>query len=85
MILFSCRRVAELTSKELDARLRLLELVCAGGHRLLCAPCRRYREQLRALDAVAREFLRGAPDAGDERLPDDARARIRDELTRAPG
>jgi len=80
MILFSCRRVVQLTSKELDARLRLTELVCAGGHRLLCGQCRLYRQQLHAIEAAVREYLREAPGRGDERLPDDAKARIRDLL-----
>lgn len=80
MILFSCRRVAELASKELDARLRRTEWVCAGGHRLLCGQCRLYRKQLFAIDAAIRESVRDALDAGDEPLPDEAKVRIRDTL-----
>ena len=85
MILFSCRRVAEISSKELDARLKLTELVCAGAHRRMCAPCRRYRAQLRAVDRAARELVRQAPDAGDEHLPAKAKARMRVRLAAAEG
>jgi len=76
MILLSCRRVAEISSKELDARLRLTELLCGGFHRLMCGPCQRYRAQLRAIEVATREAVRTDLDAGDERLPDESKARI---------
>ena len=80
MILFSCRRVSEISSKELDARLKLTELLCAGAHRRMCAPCRRYRAQLQEVDRVARELIRNAPDAGDETLTPESKARIKRQL-----
>ena len=83
MILFSCRRVAEISSKELDTRLRLTELLCGGFHRLMCGPCRRYRAQLLALEAATREAVRTDVDTGDARLPDESKTRIRGHLAAA--
>ncbi len=85
MILFSCRRVSEISSKELDARLALTELVCAGAHRRMCAGCRRYRAQLQEVDRAARELVRQAPDAGDVNLPTEAKDRMRARLAAAEG
>jgi hypothetical protein len=76
MILFSCRRVSEISSKELDTRLRLTELVCAGAHRAMCGACGRYRAQLRALDRAVRAFVRAESDDGDATLPEASKARI---------
>lgn len=76
MILFSCRRTAELTSKGYDTRLTVGERLGAGGHRLMCADCRRFRRQMDAVERAVAAFARTAPDAGDERLPEEVKERI---------
>lgn len=88
MILFSCRRVAEISSLELDARPRLTERLSAGAHRLMCRDCRSYRAQLRALHRAVAESVRDESDGTGPALPDEAKARIAsnlDSATRDPG
>ncbi len=84
MILFSCRRAAELTSKELDARLAPGERVGLAAHRAVCAHCRRYRDQLARVDRAVAELLAAADPAGDG-LSDEAKGRMRQALRAAGG
>lgn len=73
--MITCRRAAEWTSRELDERLSAGRRFALGFHRLVCVQCRRFRDQLAAVDAVAGELLAdgvvgsvGLPDAAKERI-----------------
>jgi predicted anti-sigma-YlaC factor YlaD len=71
----SCKRAAELTSRELDTPLPLGTRAVLGFHRLVCAACRRFRGQLAEVDrAVAVYVTTGV--AESVHLPDDVRERI---------
>ncbi len=83
MIAFSCRRVAELTSKELDAKLRLDERFALGFHRLGCAACRRFRTQVGEIDRVLGEYASEASGAEAVRMPHESKARLKDVLRAA--
>ena len=77
--MITCKKSAELTSRELDAALSGLQRFALGFHCLLCGNCRRFRAQLGRLDRAAGELIAGEPPAG-EPLPDDARGRIQAKL-----
>ena len=73
--MISCKRAAELTSRELDVPLGFGGRTLLGFHRLVCAACRRFRTQLVEVDRAVGEFLAvGVLDS--VALPDDARERI---------
>jgi len=55
--MITCRRAAELISKELDTELPLPQRVGLEIHSLVCSRCRRYRRQLSTVENAAREFL----------------------------
>lgn len=78
-MIVDCREATELTSAELDRPLTFRERARLTAHRIFCAPCRAYRRQLETLRGLATR-LSDAPPAGEEKLPDDARARIRERL-----
>jgi predicted anti-sigma-YlaC factor YlaD len=78
----SCKRAAELTSRELDRPLPAVQRFALGFHRVMCAACRRFRTQLAEVDRAAGEFARAA-DGPDAALPADARERIRRALDAA--
>ena len=63
----TCRRAAELISRELDTDLLLHQRAGLGFHTLLCGACRRFRRQLGAVDEAVGEFFvtadAGTPDA----------------------
>ena len=74
--MMSCRRAAELTSKELDTELRPGERVALGFHRLVCGACRRFRAQLAEIDRAVARTLTGPAGDASVALPAAARARI---------
>ena len=78
--MISCRRAAELASKELDTELRPRERVALGVHRLVCGACRRFRTQLaeidRAVTQTLAQTLAGPGGNPSVALPDAARARL---------
>ena len=53
----TCRRAAELISRELDTTLPLPRRAGLGFHTLLCVACRRFRQQLRAIDGAIADAL----------------------------
>ncbi len=79
-----CEAMSRLASESLDRDLGRAERVVLGSHRLYCGACRRYARQvarlragLRRLSARLDDDLIPGPD-----LPDDARARIKDALSK---
>ncbi|WP_020470092.1 hypothetical protein [Zavarzinella formosa] len=85
MILFSCRRAAELTSKELDTPLRVDERVALAAHRLMCAACCRFRSQLGEINQVLDKFVTMPPkiDSDSTGMADESKIRIKDSLRAA--
>lgn len=78
--MISCKRAAELTSRELDDRLPAGQSFALGFHRLLCVNCRRFRGQLAEVDRAAGEAVSAGACPEDVRLPEVARGRIRHAL-----
>jgi predicted anti-sigma-YlaC factor YlaD len=82
----SCERVALSESESLDRDRSELELLMINAHRLACPACRRFRRQVRSLDAALAR-IRARREAGDKLsglfLPPDARRRIKAALRRA--
>lgn len=74
--MMSCRRAAELTSKELDTELRAGERVALGFHRLMCRACRRFQAQLAEIDRAVARTLAGPAGGPSVGLPEAARERI---------
>ena len=60
----TCRRAAELVSRELDLDLPFRQRLGMRLHLLYCNACRRFRRQLGIVDSAVAEFLATA-DAGD--------------------
>ena len=65
--MITCRRAAELISRELDADLPLHQRVVLRFHKMVCGACRRFWRQLGAVDEAVEEFftkaVSGDPDA----------------------
>jgi hypothetical protein len=70
-----CRTAVELICRSVDAPLSAGERVGLGVHTLFCGPCRRFREQMRRLDAACESAPREDPPGGDT-LSTAARERI---------
>jgi hypothetical protein len=75
--MLNCRDATRLISDGLDRSLSWLERLGLGVHLLGCGPCCRFRRAVRWLQGA----LASAPE--DERLPPEARERIRIALERA--
>ena len=82
-MIVTCRRAAELTSRELDTTLTLGVRLAFGTHRLFCTKCRRFRTQLVEIDRALRECLTEFAEAGDESLPHESKVRIKHALSGA--
>jgi hypothetical protein len=70
-----CRTAVELICRSVDAPLSAGERVGLGVHTLFCGPCRRFRRQLRRLDAACGAAAWEEPKGG-ESLSAAARERI---------
>jgi hypothetical protein len=75
--MLTCRDITRLISDRLERRLSWFEWLCLGVHLLGCEPCCRFRRAVRWLH----NSLASAPE--NERLPAEARERIRLALERA--
>lgn len=76
-----CREASMLASRALDEPLSVSERIALGGHRLVCASCRRFGRQLRLLhEALKNRRIAPDPDSG---LSPEARSRIEEVLVRA--
>ncbi len=82
-MIYSCRRVAELTSQELDTPLPLNKRLALGVHRLMCSACRRFRTQLREIDRAIGEYVCATSRVTTVRLPDESKMRIKEVLREA--
>jgi len=78
--MLSCKEVTLLASKALDTRLSWQERWAVRLHLLYCHGCRQFRKQIEFLRRVARRPE--ATSAGNSRLPESARTRIRSTLQR---
>lgn len=81
--MLNCRQVTQLVSQSMDTRLRWHERAVVRLHLLYCVWCRRYASQIRFLRKAARELADGADQQAPEKLPSEARAKIRDRLRQA--
>lgn len=80
-MMITCRQAAELVSERLDRRLSLGERLRLRLHLALCRSCARYQTQLRFLRrALKRRARQPAKPEPGQRLPEDARERIRRRL-----
>jgi hypothetical protein len=73
-----CAAASELASQAMDEPLKLPERLALRGHQLVCAPCRRFRDQLALIRDICRHrsnLLSGLVQEG-EGLSDEARNRI---------
>lgn len=72
----SCRRAAQMISRELDEPLRRGERFALGVHRFLCTDCRRFSTQLGEVEDSWRSFVRDDADDTGEAMPVEVKARI---------
>jgi predicted anti-sigma-YlaC factor YlaD len=82
----SCAKVSIYESDSLDQRLSRWERLMVNAHQFSCPACRRFRRQVRSLDAALAR-IRARREAGDKLaglfLPPDVRRRIKAALRRA--
>ena len=79
----TCEQAAGLVSREADGGLPADGRVWFALHLLICGDCRRYRRQVRLVDAAARAVAESA--VADDGLPAAARERITAALRAGPG
>ncbi len=77
--MITCRKAAELSSRELDAGLSLAARLAVGVHCVVCGKCRTFRGQVAEVNRVLSEYVTDKVPPGDG-LPADARDRIRVKL-----
>lgn len=70
-----CCEHAELLSRQMDAPLSAGEAVGLRLHLIICAGCRRFREQTRQIRTLAMGWMRRDVESG-EPMPREARERI---------
>lgn len=77
-----CEEASVLASQELDEPLGGLDRIALTGHLLVCAACRRFRAQLRAIrrSALASKAAPAGGPAPGEGLSREARRRIAEAL-----
>ncbi len=76
--MISCRRAAELISKELDTDLSFQQRVRLGFHTIVCSGCRRFRRQLKVIDVAVTEFFEISSDENSETsLSADSKQRLK--------
>jgi hypothetical protein len=75
-----CREAARLQSNALDVKLSFGQRFGLRIHLLICKWCRRYGTQIRFLRKAALEHHEKLTEASSQKLPDDARKRIKEKL-----
>lgn len=76
-----CQEMVRWTSQDLDGQLRWHQRARMQVHFLICALCKRYREQLIALRAALRSNPERLADSGEEqKLSPEAKQQIKDAL-----
>jgi hypothetical protein len=76
----SCRDASRLQSETLDQKLSFSKRLGLSLHLLVCKWCRRYGKQVRFLRAAAHEHPERLAEAAPQKLPDEARERIKQRL-----
>jgi len=76
----NCRHASRLQSEALDHKLSILQRVGLWIHLVLCRWCRRYGKQIRFLRHAAHEHPDKLAEPARQKLPDDARERIKQKL-----
>lgn len=67
--MFSCRRVAELLSQQLDEPLGLFDLVRLRVHMSMCSNCRNVGRQMGAIRPASAEWFAADAGADAEAVP----------------
>jgi len=75
-----CRHASRLQSEALDHKLPILHHIGLRIHLVLCRWCRRYGKQIRFLRHAAHEHPDKLAEPARQKLPDDARERIKQKL-----
>ena len=76
----NCREASRLQSEALDAKLSFSKRLGLWLHLLICKWCRRYGSQIEFLRNAALEHPEDITEAVPQKLPADARERIRQRL-----
>ena len=76
----NCRQASRLQSEALDHKLSILQRVGLRIHLVFCRWCRRYGKQIRFLRQAAHEHPDELAEHARQKLPDDARERIKQKL-----
>ena len=86
IVLFICRftptcpEVVRVLSLGMDKELPVRRRLKLRIHYLMCSFCERYAKQLHYMREVAREFPEKIGDVSGEKIPEDAKARMRQAL-----
>ena len=76
--MITCRRASELISRGLDIDLPFHQRAVLGFHKLVCNKCRRFLQQLEAVDKSVEDFLALSLDGSiDVELSDEAKIRLK--------
>lgn len=57
--MLNCKRISELSSRELEQPLSLADKMQVATHVLMCADCRNFRRQLLTLRRAAQDYAAG--------------------------
>jgi len=77
--MFSCKKITGMISESMDRKLPLSRRMGIRFHLMMCALCRRYRQQLLFIRTLLRSD-KEAEDLSGQALSDDARKRIEEKL-----
>jgi len=83
MMMLSCKEITSLVSQSLDGDLPFRQRLGVRLHLWMCSLCARFRRQLLFLHEAARYLGRNAAASASGRLPQEARARIKQALREA--
>ena len=73
----TCPEVVRILSLGMDKELPLITRIKLRTHFLMCSFCERYAKQLNYIREVSREFPEKIGEASDEKLPADAKQRMK--------
>ena len=72
-----CREMVRILSQSMDQPMPLTMRIRKRIHYLICCWCQRYEEQLHYMREVARKFPEQADEIPDEKLPAEAKERLK--------
>jgi hypothetical protein len=81
--MISCRRAVELTTKELDIDLVMMDRLAVGFHRFVCPMCARFRKQIVEVEAAMTEYVQHTGDTANAELPAETKIRMMQALKAA--